>query len=122
MKVESKHREVSRQLLSEIAAGKYGASGRLPGEEQLVKRFGVSRTTIGRALRDLQIEGLIERKAGSGTYVRQPNPNPVGARQLGLLIPDLAAIEIFTLICGELANVARAHDYTFLWGASAQQY
>ena len=67
MKVECKHREVSRQLLSEIAAGKYGVSGRLPGEDQLVRKFGVSRTTIGRALRDLQTEGIIERRAGSGT-------------------------------------------------------
>ena len=122
MNVESKHREVSRQLLSEIAAGKYGASGRLPGEEQLVKKFGVSRTTVGRALRDLQTEGVIERRAGSGTYVRRQNPNSPGARQLGLLIPELAVIEIFTLICGELASVARAHEHTLLWGDSAQQY
>src|SRR6266404_4581175 len=120
MNGESKHRDVSRQLLSEIAAGKYGASGRLPGEEQLVKKFGVSRTTIGRALRDLQAEGIIERRAGSGTYLRQPGPNAPGVRQLGLLIPDLAAIEIFTLICGELASVARAQEYTLLWGDSAQ--
>jgi LacI family transcriptional regulator len=122
MKRENKHREVSRQLLSDIAAGKYGASGRLPGEDQLVKKFGVSRTTIGRALRDLQAEGIIERRAGSGTYVRKQGPNASGARQLGLLIPELAAVEIFTLICGELASVVRAHDYTLLWGDSAQQY
>ena len=122
MKVECKHREVSRQLLSEIAAGKYGVSGRLPGEDQLVKKFGVSRTTIGRALRDLQTEGIIERRAGSGTYVRQQNSNPSGVRHLGLLIPDLGTIEIFTLICGELASVARVHEYTLLWGDSAQQY
>src|SRR6266404_8798954 len=122
MNGESKHRDVSRQLLSEIAAGKYGASGRLPGEEQLVKKFGVSRTTVGRALRDLQTEGVIERRAGSGTYVRRQNPNSPAARQLGLLIPDLATIEIFTLICGELASVAAAHEYTLLWGDSAQQY
>ena len=122
MNVESKHREVSRQLLREIAAGKYGASGRLPGEEQLVKKFGVSRTTVGRALRDLQTEGVIERRAGSGTYVRRQNPNSPTACQLGLLIPELAAIEIFTLICGELASVARANEHTLLWGDSAQQY
>ncbi len=122
MKIESKHREVSRQLLSEIAAGKYGPAGRLPGEEQLVKKFGVSRTTIGRALRDLQEEGIIARRAGSGTYVRKPGPNAPGSRQFGLLIPELATIEIFTLICGGLASVARAHEYALLWGDAAQQY
>src|SRR6266446_3150462 len=121
-KTENKHREVSRQLLSDIAAGKYGASGRLPGEDQLVKKFGVSRTTIGRALRDLQAEGIVERRAGSGTYVRKQSPNSPDSHRLGLLIPELATVEIFTLICGELAGVARAHDYTLLWGDSAQQY
>src|SRR6266446_5552492 len=122
MNFETKHREISRQLLGEIASGKYGPDGRLPSEAQLVKKFGVSRTTVGRALRDLQTEGVIERRAGSGTYVRRQNPNSPATRQLGLLIPELAAIEIFTLICGELASVARANEHTLLWGDSAQQY
>jgi DNA-binding GntR family transcriptional regulator len=55
-----KHRDISRQLIAEIAEGKYAESKRLPSEAQLVKRFGVSRPTVGRALRDLQTEGLIE--------------------------------------------------------------
>ena len=117
--MESKHREVSRQLLSEIATGKYGPSGRIPSEAQLVKRFGVSRPTVGRALRDLQTEGLIERRAGSGTFVRRQTPNSPAARQLGLLIPGLGAVEFFGLICGELASLARASEYTLLWGDSA---
>ncbi len=117
--MEPKHRDISRQLLSEIANGKYGPSERLPSEAQLVERFGVSRPTIGRALRDLQAEGLIERRAGSGTYVRQqPGMIPRGVRQLGLLIPGLGGIEIFGRICGELASVARSHEYTLLWGDS----
>jgi LacI family transcriptional regulator len=119
MSSDSKHREISRQLLAEIAAGKFGADGRLPSEAQLVKRFGVSRPTVGRALRDLQGEGLIERRAGSGTYVRRQSPASPRTRQLGLLIPDLGAIEVFGLICGELASVVRAHEYTLLWGDSA---
>lgn len=112
---ETKHREISRQLLAEIAVGKYRA-GRLPSETQLVQRFHVSRPTVARALRDLQAEGLIVRRAGSGTYVRRQAPLPAGTRQLGLLIPGLGTIEIFGLICGELASLARAHEYTLLWG------
>jgi DNA-binding GntR family transcriptional regulator len=67
MKNSPKHRDISRQLLAEIATGKHDPAGRLPSEAQLVKRFGVSRPTVARALRDLQSEGLIERRAGSGT-------------------------------------------------------
>jgi len=52
-----KHRDISRRLRADIAAGRYAAGARLPSEPQLVKQFGVSRPTIGRALLDLQNEG-----------------------------------------------------------------
>jgi LacI family transcriptional regulator len=117
-----KHREVSRQLRADIAAGRYGVGARLPSEPQLVKQFGVSRPTIGRALLDLQREGLIERRAGSGTYVCASGPESAAtaARQLGLLIPGLGTTEIFDLTCGELASLARVHEFNLLWGSSTQ--
>src|SRR5437588_81579 len=121
MPSEPKHRLISRQLLAEIAAGKYAPSGRLPSESQLVERFGVSRPTVARALRDLQDQGLVERRVGSGSYVRGP-ASAAGAaaeRQFGLLIPGLGTTEIFEVICGELAGLARVHDYGLLWGGSA---
>jgi LacI family transcriptional regulator len=37
---------------------------------------------------------------------------------LGLLIPGLGTTEIFEIICGELASLARAGEYTLLWGGS----
>jgi LacI family transcriptional regulator len=116
----SKHQKVSRQLRHDIAAGRYAGGARLPSEPQLVKQFGVSRPTVGRALRDLENEGLIERRAGSGTYVRGGGAAAAAAstRQLGLLIPGLGNTEIFELICGELASLARAQDYSLLWGGS----
>lgn len=116
----SKHRRVSRQLREAITAGRYAAGARLPSEPQLVKQFGVSRPTVARALLDLQNEGLIERRAGSGTYVRAVTSADTGksTRQIGLLIPGLGSTEIFELICGELASLARVHEYSLLWGGS----
>ena len=115
-----KHRDISRQLRADIAAGRYAAGARLPSEPQLVKQFGVSRPTVGRALLDLQNEGLIERRAGSGTYVKGGAAAQAASftRQLGLLIPGLDTTEIFQLICGELASLARVHEYSVLWGGS----
>lgn len=114
-----KHQEISRYLLTEIAAGKYAASGRLPSETQLVQQFGVSRPTVARAFRDLEVEGIIERRAGSGTYVRATSSQVTATRQIGLLIPGLGTTEIFEIICGELASLARRSEYTLLWGGSS---
>ena len=116
-----KHRELSSQLRSEIAAGRYSAGNRIPSESQLVKQFGVSRPTVARALLDLQNEGLVERRAGSGTYVRSSGSNTAAVlvRQLGFLIPRMSNTDVFEHICGELASLARAHDYSVLWGGSS---
>src|SRR5437867_2356701 len=111
MATEPKHLLISQELMAEIAAGGYRPSGRLPSEAQLVKRFNVSRPTVARALRDLQDRGLIDRRVGSGTYVRQgpaaAGSAPDGRRELALMIPGLGTTEIFEEICGELAGLAR---------------
>src|SRR5881409_3342144 len=65
-----KHRQVYRALEGEILGGRWKEGDRLPSEADLVRQFGASRITVGRAVRDLQRAGLVERRAGSGTYVR----------------------------------------------------
>ena len=60
-------------------------------------RFGASRITVGRAVRDLQREGMVERRAGSGTFVTATARRR--ALSFGLLIPDLGETEIFEPIC-----------------------
>jgi LacI family transcriptional regulator len=122
MPSEPKHQQVSQELLADIVAGRYAPAGRLPSEAQLVKRFNVSRPTVSRALRDLQDQGLIERRVGSGTFVRSAtSAGPTeGRRELGLMIPGLGTTEIFELICGELAALARVREYGLLWGSGAR--
>lgn len=124
MPVEPKHRRISNDLLTEIAAGKYAPSGRLPSEAQLVERYDVSRPTVARALRDLQEQGLIERRVGAGSFVVDAASAPPAAvpRQFGLLIPGLGTTEIFEAVCGELAGLARVHDYGLLWGGGAPSF
>ncbi len=118
MNSNPKHSEISRHLETEIAAGKYGDGSRLPSEVRLVKQFGVSRPTVARALRDLETKGLIDRRAGSGTYVRSGSQRTSATRILGLLVPGLPSTEIFQIICGEIASLARVNEYGLLWGGS----
>lgn len=44
---------------------------RLPSEPALAKRFDVSRTTIREVMSQLETEGFVQRRQGSGTYVRR---------------------------------------------------
>jgi DNA-binding LacI/PurR family transcriptional regulator len=112
---KTKHRQVFEHILADIEAGRLKDGERLPSETELVKQFAASRPTVARALRDLQNLGLVERKVGSGTYVRKAQ-KPIDSWRFGLLIPGLGSTEIFEPICGQLARLAQRQDHTLLWG------
>jgi DNA-binding LacI/PurR family transcriptional regulator len=114
----AKHDLISRDLRIEIASGVYAGTGKLPPEVDLAERFGVSRPTVARALRDLQSEGLVERRAGAGTFLHAPPPSAGATAVLGLLVPQRGTIEIFEKICGRLGALARVNDFGVLWGES----
>ena len=65
--------QVRQAMLAELERGHYPPGTRMPSEADLVARFGVSRMTINRALRDLQNSGLVERLQGVGTFATQPH-------------------------------------------------
>jgi len=59
---------VKQHLMGGLAAGVWPAGSLMPSESTLVADFGVSRMTVSRALRELQIEGLVQRTQGVGTF------------------------------------------------------
>jgi len=61
-------------ILSEIIRGKYARNDRIPTEMDLASRLGMSRHTVREAVGSLVHEGVLERRQGSGTYVRRIGP------------------------------------------------
>lgn len=59
-------------LRERIESGEIGVGARLPSEADLVREFGVSRTTARRALDELRREGLVRREPGRGTFLASP--------------------------------------------------
>jgi GntR family histidine utilization transcriptional repressor len=65
---------VKTSIEQRIAAGGWQPGVRLPSERELVQEFGCARMTVHRALRELEAQGLIERRQGSGSYVAELHP------------------------------------------------
>ncbi len=111
-----KYQRIYRSIQGAIASGEYKVGQRLPSESQLVNTFGASRITVNRALRELQLGGVIDRRAGSGSYVRA---QPERSYTFGLLIPDLGKTEIFEPICRGMAQAEETdHRHALLWSKS----
>ena len=61
----------SAALQQAILSGKFPPGSQLPPEFDLIAQLGVSRTTLREALKRLEEQGLIFRRRGRGTYVRE---------------------------------------------------
>ena len=110
-----KYRQVFDALEREILSGRLKTGDRLPSEAELERRFGASRITVGRAVRDLQLAGMVDRRVGSGSYVK--GRSLADARFFGLLIPDLGETEIFEPICQGMMASPLARQHALIWGS-----
>lgn len=108
-----KYRQIYQSIKDAIATGEYRTGQRLPSEAELGKAFATSRLTVNRALRELQLAGLIDRRVGSGSYVSASKSTGYA---FGLLIPELGSTEIFEPICRGMAEIELAEHHVLLWG------
>ena len=67
--VISLHSQLHSQLRQLILSGRWQKGSLIPSESQLATYLKVSRSTVRLALQKAEIEGLIERIAGRGTFV-----------------------------------------------------
>ena len=89
----SKSQEIKSWLLDEIKKGAFDKNRPVPGDFELMNRFGVSRGTVRMALFELQRQGLIKRRRGLGTFLSQQGVRRSGV--IGLLFPEIDACEYF---------------------------
>jgi GntR family transcriptional regulator/MocR family aminotransferase len=68
------YQQIETYLRQGILSGSLAADTRLPASRQLARDLGVNRITVENAYAELETEGLIHSKMGSGTYVLPPNP------------------------------------------------
>jgi DNA-binding LacI/PurR family transcriptional regulator len=74
MAVLSKKMMVRKRVLDDIRSGKLSPGEKLEGDRELSARLSVSRVTLSRGLNELAREGILSRRVGSGTFVRENLP------------------------------------------------
>jgi GntR family transcriptional regulator len=111
---EAKAKQVYMVLRDRILSGALAFGLKLPTENDLARRYGVSRVTVRRALGELARERLIERRRSLGTrVVYRPGPAPITADISGVLanLADMGRRTAVKLI---------AFDYVPATGSVAQ--
>lgn len=66
---ETRYRKIYLDILDDIKSGRVKIGDKMPTEQQLSKKYGVSRITSKKAFEMLVQEGLVNRIPGKGTFV-----------------------------------------------------
>lgn len=108
----SGHQEIFEKLRREILSGKYDTDKKLPSENTLAKRFGVSRPTISRVTLDLKREGLVTTRKGAPTMITKFALNATGT--LALVVPGENYAEIFRPLETRLKKLAERFGWDLI--------
>src|SRR5687767_11270107 len=114
-----KHRQLFEEIGLAIKKGAFVPGQRLPTEAELMQQYGVSRTTITRTLRDLENDGVIWRRRGSGTYVKEVQR--VATDQFGMMLHGIEPGSIFLSVYEALARALDRHRGHVLLAHLTQQ-
>ena len=116
-----KYQMVADTLRADILDGVYQKRMLLPTEQLLCQQFQVSRQTVRQALALLASEGLIERRQGSGSHIRDlSKPAPLPRRSIAVITTYISDY-IFPSILREVENVLSDHNSAPLLFATQNQ-
>lgn len=72
-----KYEEIALDLQKKIISGEYKLNQQLPLEREMCDEYGVSRITIKKAVDKLVMSGLVVKRRGSGTFVKDVDSNQI---------------------------------------------
>lgn len=100
---------VTARLRRAIETGVFADGEQLPPERQLATAFGTARSTIRKALNQLEKKGLVTRRVGSGTFVNYAGPVQSATADVADLTSPLQLIEARFAVEPYMARLAAIH-------------
>lgn len=86
--VKNKSERIADCIMASISDGKWKPGTRLPSERELIELYGVSRSTIRKALASLTGQGVLYTVQGGGTYINESLPENYLENALQLVVMD----------------------------------
>lgn len=112
----SKHAVLSQWIKENIANATFKTGGKIPSENELAARFGISRQTVRQAIGTLVSQGILMREHGSGTYVMPVQKTSVEkTMRIGVIITYLDDY-VFPAIIHGIEEILTQGGYTLSLG------
>ncbi len=96
---------IAQALMGDIKRGRYPVGSLLPPELTLSIQFDVSRNTVREAMRILQERGLVTRKRGIGTIVKENQVEPRYVQSTATIADLLQYVEETKLVTKKMSDV-----------------
>jgi DNA-binding FadR family transcriptional regulator len=118
MRIAPAYKAVSAEIERIIVSGELEPGSPLPTEQELAQKFGVNRSTLREAIRQVEQEGLVERREGRRLFVALPGLTDFAPRAIRSLVLQQAtfhelwevAVVLEPLATRLAAQAARAED------------
>lgn len=109
------YKTIYSDLYGAILSGTYKPGDQLPTEMELCAKYGVSRITIQKALKDLVDENIIIRTIGKGTFVSDPKDNKDDEKpMIGVVLCNISPA-FGTELLKSIEKNARLNDYSIVF-------
>ncbi|MDO5555008.1 MAG: GntR family transcriptional regulator [Planctomycetia bacterium] len=96
------YRRIVDFLEEGIRCGDFPVGGKLPTDGELTARFKTTRSTVAKAMQELKLRNLIDRRIGSGSRVRPEARLLVSP--VALIIAGMRDIRFFEPVCSSIAK------------------
>ncbi len=113
--------EIYSELLEQLQSPVFKVGDEIPSASKLAEKFSVSRPTVHKALRQLQDDGVIESRVGSGSFLVKKPVNENEVPLFGLIFPLIRMEGFFGNIVESIAEHSKTFNFRLLVGGAVPQ-